>query len=196
MAKVLITTTYSSDSIVLLTTKLGIDRIFLLVDKKPNKTQQKTIDSIVESFGNVLEVKQRKIELYDIVKIAKECVNIIDVLPKDDEIFVNITPSKKTQALGLLFGSYSRSKKIKNIYYCPADENQIITLPILSFDLSESQLQILENIESTPNLSKLAGILKQSRAMLYRNVKELKHKGLLEEKDGLKLTDAGKIARM
>ena len=196
MAKVLISTVYSMDSIVLCATKLSVDRIYLLVDSKPDAVQSKTVKEIESSLGKALEVKTKKISVYDIVSIAKSTAELIDVLPNDDEIFINITPARKTQALGLLFASYSRSLRIKKIFYVVEDSKELIQLPLLSFDVSESQLKILESIEDAKQLTKLADELKISRAMLYRNIKDLKHKGLIEDDNGFKLTDAGKIARL
>ena len=44
MGRVLVTTTYSADSIILAITKLSVDRVYLLVDKKPNDIQSQTIE--------------------------------------------------------------------------------------------------------------------------------------------------------
>ena len=47
--------------------------------------------------------------------------------------------------------------------------------------------------ELLPLIMDLSDKIDISRAMLYRNIKELEEAGLIEE---LKLTDAGKIARL
>ena len=73
MAKVLISTVYSMDSIVLCATKLSVDRIYLLVDSKPDVVQSKTVKDIESSLGKALEVKTKKVSVYDIVSIAKAC---------------------------------------------------------------------------------------------------------------------------
>ena len=46
------------------------------------------------------------------------------------------------------------------------------------------------------SLSELADKIKISRAMLYRNIDELRDMGYISTDDGLVLTDAGKIARL
>jgi predicted transcriptional regulator len=66
---------------------------------------------------------------------------------------------------------------------------------MLSFDLTDSQLEVLRNIDKSDSTSKLEKKLEIGRAMIYRNVKELQNRGLVEKNgQGLKLTDAGEIA--
>jgi len=198
LPRVLITTTYSTNSIVLLVTKLGIERLYLLMDKKPDKTQKKAAKTIEASFGKAIKVKRKRVGLYDVVGIAKECVILIDDIPDKDELYLNVTPGRKTQSMGLLLGSYARSNRVKKALYCIEETNQILDLPVLSFNLNKSQLKILKNIEESKNLSKFAEHLKISRAMLYRHIKELRVRGLIEEnkENELLLTDAGRIARL
>lgn len=198
MSRVLVTTTYSSDSIILAITKLSIERVYLLIDKKPDETQKETIDMINKTFGSVIEIKEKKIELYDFVEVAKSVTDLLDAISRKDEIYVNITPGRKTQSLGLLFGCYARPKYIKKIFYATEDTKEIITLPILSFDITQSQRDILDNIEKIDTSKALAEEIETSRAMLYRNIKDLLDRGLIEpkEKEGYKLTDAGKIAKL
>jgi CRISPR locus-related DNA-binding protein len=201
MSRVLVTTIYSIDSIVLAIARLSVNKLFLLVDKRPNAEQQATVKKIRDMFGKAIQIQERKIEIYEIVPITREIVSLIDSIPLTDEIFVNVTPSRKTQALGLLFASYKRNMRIKRIMYVIDETNEIINLPSLSFDLSKSQHDLLRSLEpckaEKPSITTLSKGLKISRAMLYRNLKSLKDKGLIEEKDGaLCLTDAGRIAGM
>jgi len=198
MGRVLITTTYSSDSIVLAITRLSIDRVYLLIDKKPDEVQQKTIDLIKSTFSKTIEIKEKKIELYDFVSVATAITDLLDNISTKDEIYVNITPGRKTQALGVLFGCYARPKLIKKVFYVPEGTKDMITLPILDFDISETQREILDNIEKIDTPSALADEVETSKAMLYRNIKDLVDRGFIEPKDGggYKLTDAGKVARL
>ncbi|PIN84998.1 MAG: hypothetical protein COV47_04455 [Candidatus Diapherotrites archaeon CG11_big_fil_rev_8_21_14_0_20_37_9] len=197
MANALITTIYLIESIVLAITKFSIDRVYLLSSDETDETQQKAIKQLKENYSKVLDIKEKKIPLYDIVKITEKCVELIDAIPSKDKIYINITPSRKTQAIGLLYSAYKRPKMIHKIFYISEEKNQIITLPLLEFLVTESQQQILENLKPNTNITELAEKLHQSRAMLYRNIKELKEKGLIEDNpEGLTLTDAGKIARM
>ncbi len=198
MSRVLVTTTYSSDSIILAITKLSVDRVYLLIDKKPDDTQSHAIDTINKTFGSVIEIKEKKIELYDFISVAKTMVDLIDDISRKDELYINVTPGKKTQAIGVLFGCYARPKFVKKIFYVPEGSKDMITLPILSFDITETQKEVLDNIEKIDTAAALASEVETSKAMLYRNIKDLQDRGFIESKDsqGFKLTDAGKIARL
>ena len=121
--------------------------------------------------------------------------------PKDDEIFINVTSGRKTKALGLLFAAYARNDHVKKIAYNPEeDKNAVVWLPKLSFKLTDSQKKVLEVLSnkdySKQSLTELADKVGISRAMLYRNIDELRDMGYISTEDGLILTDAGKIARL
>ena len=197
MANVLITTIYSVESIILAITRFSIDRVFLLSSEEFDENQQNSLKQIKDNYSKVLEIKDKKIPVYDIVKITEKCVELIDAISTKDKIFINITPSRKTQAIGLLYAAYKRAKLIHKIIYITEEKNEIITLPTLEFTTTESQQQILENLKPDQSIQDLTNKIKQSKAMLYRNIKELKEQGLIEDtQDGLKITDAGKIAKM
>ena len=196
--KVLIATLYSPEPVILAATRLGQDIIILLIDKEPNKEQEASVKLIQESLGKVIEVKVIKTDVYDIVEVAKKCVEIIDMQHKDDHIFINITSGRKTKAIGLLFAAYCRHDKVSKIAYNPEDNGQVIYLPRLSFKLTESQKEILEALEKGKyeTIGELADKVKTSTAMVYRAIDELKDMDLITTDDGIKLTDAGKIARL
>lgn len=198
MSRVLVTTTYSADSIILAITRLAVDRVYLLIDKKPDEIQKSAIDSINKTFGSVIEIKERKVELYDFVSVAKTVADMLDDISRKDEIHVNITPGRKTQAIGVLFGCYARPDYVKKIFYVPEGTKDMITLPVLHFDISPSQKEVLDNIERIDTPKALAEEVDTSKAMLYRNIKNLQDRGFIEPKDGqgYRLTDAGKIARL
>ena len=198
--KVLIATLYSPDPVLLASTKLGPDRLILLIDNKPSEEQEASLKLIQNSLGKVIEVKAVKTDVYDIVKVATKCVEVIDMQPADDWIFVNITSGRKTKAIGLLFAAYARHERVKKIAYNPVeDKTAVVYLPRLSFHLTENQKKILEYVDAGQycSISDLAKKIDNiSTAMLYRAVDELKDMDLISTEDGLKLTDAGKIARL
>jgi CRISPR locus-related DNA-binding protein len=201
MAKVLIATLYSPDPVLLAANRLGPDRLILLVDHKPNPDQQKSYKLIEESLGLVVDVKKIPTEVYDIVKVAEKCVEIIDMQPKNDEIFINLTSGRKTKALGLLFAAYARNDRVKKIAYNPEeDKTAVVYLPKMSFKLSESQKKVLETLAENDyshlSLTDLSDKIGISRAMLYRNIDELRDMGYVSTEGGLVLTDAGRIARL
>lgn len=196
MAKILLATLYSFEPIIAASTKIGADRLILLVDYKPDKTQQKSIDLINDSLGSVLKIDTVNTDVYDIVEVSKETVEIIDSLSDTDEIYVDITAGRKTKALGLLFGAYARISRIKRIMYVKEENKQLVYLPKLSYQITPAQYKIIEyinknKISSMAEFSENVGV---SKAMLYKHVKELKDMDILEETpEGLKLTDYGRI---
>ena len=197
--KVLIATLYNPEPVILATTRLGPERLILLVDKEPSKEQENSLKIIQDSLGKVIEVKVIKTDVYDIVAVASKCVEIIDLQPKDDSIYVNITSGRKTKAIGLLFAAYARHDRVKKIAYNPEeDKNSVVYLPRLSFKLSESEKKVLEAIgnDTFENPTELAKKVDLSTAMLYRSLDELKDQDLVTTEQGIKLTDAGKIARL
>ncbi|MBU0459352.1 MAG: CRISPR locus-related DNA-binding protein [Nanoarchaeota archaeon] len=200
MVKVLIATLYSHEPVVLATTRLGPQRLILLVDKEPSKEQEKSLKIIQDSLGKVIDVKVVKTEVYDIVAVAQKAVEIIDIQPNDDAIYINITSGRKTKAIGLLFAAYARHDRVKKIAYNPEeDKSAVVYLPRLSFKLTESEKKILEKLSSKKrydNIMDLAKDVDLSTAMLYRAIDELKDKDMVTTEHGVELTDAGKIARL
>jgi CRISPR locus-related DNA-binding protein len=199
MKKVLIATIYGSDPIMFSVTRLGPDRLILLVNKEPNSEQEKSLKLIKDSLGGVLEIKQIKIDVYDVVSIAEKVVEIIDMQPGEDEIYVNITSGRKTQSIGLLFAAYARHSRVKKIAYYPEDSKDVVYLPRISFKLTSSQKRILEYLHSSKgdkNMKDLAEKIELSTAMLYRAIDELRDMDLVSTENGIKLTDAGRIARL
>jgi CRISPR locus-related DNA-binding protein len=197
--KVLIATLYGPEPVMLATTRLGPERVYLLIDKEPSKEQESAVKLIQESLGKVIDIKIVKTEVYDIVEVARKAVEIIDMQPKEDHIFVNITSGRKTKAIGLLFAAYVRHDRVSKIAYNPEeDKSKVIYLPKLRFILTEKQKSILEELDKHPesSISDLSNKIDISTAMLYRAIAELEDMDLVSKEDGYKLTDAGRIARL
>jgi len=196
--KVLIATIFHSEPVLLSAMKFGPEKIILLTSKDQTTEQEKSIELIQESLGKVVDIKISKIEVYDIVEVSKKVVEIIDSENVDTEIYVNITSGRKTQAIGLLFAAYARSNRIKKIAYLSEETKSIIYLPKLSFKLTDSQKKILEEInkKNYSSTGELANKIKLSTAMLYRAIDELKDMDFISTDDGIKLTDAGRIAQL
>ena len=91
MAKVLIATLYSANPVLLASNRLGPDRLILLIDEKPDKDQSDSLKLIKESLGRVVDVKEVRCSVYDVVAVATKCVEVIDMQPRDDRIYINIT---------------------------------------------------------------------------------------------------------
>ncbi|MDP2947719.1 MAG: hypothetical protein Q8N88_06415 [Nanoarchaeota archaeon] len=99
------------------------------------------------------------------------------LIVKGDNIFINITSGRKTQAIGLLFTAYARYEKVRKIAYNPEeDKGLIVYLPRLSFKLTESQKKILEETGNKKynSIGDLAQKIDLLTAMLYRAIDELK----------------------
>jgi len=199
MTKILIAIMYSYEPITAIATKISADRLILLIDKKPDNIQKKSIDLIKKSLGSVLEITTVPIEVYNIVEISREAIRIIDLLSDKDEIYVDITSSRKTQALGLLFGAYARCDRIKKISYVTEETKQVISLPKVSYNLTSAQKRIVEYISKNniKSMTDFSDDIDVSRGMLYKHIKELKDMDVIEEtSEGIKLTDYGQIVVM
>jgi CRISPR-associated protein Csa3 len=197
--KVLIATLFNPEPVLLATTRLGPEKIILLISKETTKEQEASVKLIQESLGKVIDVKTVKIDVYDIVAVAQKVVEIIDLEANANEIFVNITSGRKTQAIGLLLASYARHERVKKIAYNPEeDKGSIVYLPRLSFRLTDSQKKILEELgkKKYESIGDLSSKIDLSTAMIYRAIDELKDMDLVSTENGIELTDAGKIARL
>lgn len=202
MSKILISTVYGPDPVLLSCTKISPNKLILLVTDEADKIIKDSLDLIKKSLGRVIDLEVVKIPQYDIIKIAEIVVNIIDKIHLNNEIIVNITSGRKTQSMGVLFGAYARKDHVKRIAYYPDGEEKgsVVYLPILSLKLTDSQAKILDSIKSKKIQSHktLADQTGLSTAMIYRAVDDLMNQGLIDktEDEGIILTDAGKIARL
>lgn len=199
MKKVMIATLFTPDAVLLAAHKIGPERLFLLINDQPIKEQEDSLKLLKDSLGRVIEIKTVKISVYDIVKIATKVVELIDAQPNDDSIFINITSGRKTQAIGVMLAAYARNDRVKKIAYYPEeDKNTVVYLPKLSFNLNNSQRKLLDYLvgAGSKSITELADKTEISRAMLYKTIQELKEMDLVETEDGIRLTDAGKIARL
>jgi CRISPR-associated protein Csa3 len=196
MTTILIATLYIFEPVIAAATKISADRLILLIDHEPDETQQKSLDIIKQSLGSVLEIKTVETDVYDIVEVAKETVKIIDLLSDKDEIYIDVTAGRKTKALGLLFGAYARSDRIRRIMYVKEENKQVVNLPKLSYSITPGQHKIIEFLlkNEVRSMSEFAEKVDVSKAMLYKHIKELKDMDVIEDTtEGFKLTDYGRI---
>jgi len=197
MSGVLISTIFEkSDATKLSIRDFNIQKIIFLVDKEAKDAQLQSIDLLKRTFSNTMEIVEKKVELYDILSVAKDAVRIIDSIEMGDKIYVDISQGRKTQAFGLLLACYSRPQRIESIVYWGEDK-KLTVLPKFSFAIDDVEKSILKEIESVESISELIKKLKLSRSKLYRLIKNLENKELIKKEIGKYiLTDAGKIARM
>ena len=196
MARILISTLYHSYSTLTICNKYAIEHVYSLIDEAPDKTMQDSIRILKESLGSIIKFETKVTDLYNIVSVAREVVALIDEIPNKDEIFIDITSGRKPKSLGLLYASYARANRIKQITYVPEETKQPMIMPKMAYPISEPQLELLQLVKVDPTISttQLAERLKYSRAMIYRYMKELMDINVLyKEDDQLKITDFGEI---
>jgi CRISPR-associated protein Csa3 len=198
MKKILISNTYDFTPMVGAITKINPAIVYAIIDNKPDSHQKEAVKKLKNTFKHIT-FKEIKTEVYKVYDVAKEIVKIIDeIYILDSEIYIDITSGRKTKSIGLLLAGYQRSDKIKDILYFTHEINQMITLPKLSFEISKKASDLLEVISkkpiSLPNLANTKKLNFIGRTSVYLNIRDLKEKNMVFEKDGLLyLTDYGKL---
>ncbi|MBI5002965.1 CRISPR locus-related DNA-binding protein [Candidatus Woesearchaeota archaeon] len=196
MANVLIATLYGHEPVIVTATKVSADRLILLPSDSSDDTQREALNIIQKSLGSVMNVKVLQTKTYDVVSVASEIVKIIDMINERDNIFVDVTSGRKTRAFGVLFGCYARASRVKKILYVRKEDNKIVQLPKVSYNLPDKQRRVVAYLSYNPkpNIVDLLKRMKISRAMLYRYISDLKDMEIIEENKGeYQLTDYGKI---
>lgn len=197
--RILISTIFHANATVLAATRFSPDRIIGLISTEPTREQLEAVEIVKSSLGSVLEFSYKKIPVYEVVKTATVLTEMIDMISNDDEIILNVTSGRKTQALGVIFAGYARASKVRKIVYLADDKKTIVHLPILSFSFNETEKALLEQIDlgKHKTTAELAEAVNKSPAMVYRALDELKRRDYVESRDeGFSLTDAGRIARL
>ena len=204
MVNVLISSVYEViNPIVSSVSKYNITKIILLRQKVIDKKLELALDKLKDTFKKPnfnLEIKVID-DVYDIYIVAKKLVDILDSIPSKDLVYVNITGGRKTLSLGLLFGSYTRANRIKEIVYVTEEKGNFVILPKIDFDLSDSEKNVLEYIANCEKkncdliITKLAEDIGLSRAMVYKVLTELEARDYItsDKENKYILTDAGKI---
>lgn len=213
--KTLISTIYRGDADLLAVYKFSPDKVILLPDKVMLSTQKldeekegvkKTIKNGINTIKNTFEklkvkVEVRQIDVYDIKKIIKEVMQIIDEEHKQgNEVILHISEGRKIQSFACLLAAYKRKEKVSACYYLIEETDQPLSLPLLDFKLPKSKIGILEQIgKGETNVEKIAGNIKMpnnkkmSKALAYKLLKELKQEGFIKKEQN-ELTESGKIA--
>ena len=68
--KVLIATLYTPEPVILACTRLGPDKLILIIDKEPDATLTKSLELIKGSLGKVIDIQEVKTDAYDIVAVS------------------------------------------------------------------------------------------------------------------------------
>ena len=195
MEYTLISTIYSIEPIMVCITQFSCKKVVLLREEDAPKEKLQVEKIIQDTVGKFIDIETKITSLYDVVIIAQDTVDVIEnERANNRNIYVNISGGRKPQALGALFGCYSRHGDIERIVYITEEDSQIIDLPILNFGLSATKRMVLEELkkdgESVKNLALKIGI---SRGMTYNHIRELREMGFIAT-DQLKITTAGELA--
>ncbi len=186
----MIATLYSYEPIITSIFKLGVTNLYLIIDKEPDNNQETAINKIKETFDKHLNIQFLKLPTYDLYEITKEITNLIDNI-KSKEIILNASCGRKTKSLGLMYAGYCRSEKIKRIIYVVKEDNEIIDLPIINFELNKNEYLLLSSLEEYFEINKIMGKTNISRSQIYKIIEKLKKKNLVSEDN--KIITSGKI---
>ncbi|MDN5374057.1 CRISPR-associated transcriptional regulator Csa3 [Methanothermobacter thermautotrophicus] len=195
MDTTLISTIYSIEPVMFCITQFSPRKVVLLKEDKAPREKEQVEQVLRDTLGNFVEITTFETSLYDVVSIAKDMVEIIDEeRAHGRRVVVNISCGRKTQALGALFGCYARNHDVQRIVYVTEEDNELIDLPILSFGISKTKKQVLEELKagekSVKNLAVKIGI---SRGMTYNHIRELRDMGFID-REKLEITSAGELA--
>lgn len=197
MGTILISTVYSIEPVMACINHFSPSKIILISEKDAPKEKLDVENILKETIGKVIELETVKTELYDILKAAKDIADVIDEESElGNSIIVNVSGSRKTQALGALFGCYARASSVDNVVYVVQETHDVIELPIISYGISNTKkklLYILNEAGGTCSVKDLSDKLNISRGMVYHHINDLRDYGLID-KNEISISFAGKLA--
>ena len=190
---VLISTFYSFEPFLPAMHKFSAEKVILIVDKNPKEVVNKAIERVKSTFGSVVKIEIVKLTGTNLYEIAKKTTEILEK-ESENKVIVNISGGWKLLAQGVLYGCYARGELVEKIICNNIEDNSIVELPKLSYGLTESKRNVLEEISKRKerSISEIAEKLGKTRGMLYQHLKELKENGYVDEK--FEITDAGRLA--
>jgi len=198
--KVVLSTFYEGFAVKQAILKLSPEKVIFLISDPPkaeNKEKMlKELGLIEDFYKKEIQFEKFKISSYDISKIMKEVIIKIDEeYDKGNKILIHITEGRKTSCLATLFAAYMRREKIEGAYYITEEEHNLITLPLLNFQINNTKKEMLRKIsEGNKDVISISGGSDLGKSAIYQNLKELKQEGYIAEVDKeLVLTDLGKI---
>ncbi|HTX61112.1 MAG TPA: CRISPR-associated CARF protein Csa3 [Methanobacterium sp.] len=195
METTLISTIYSLEPVMACITHFTPKKLILLREEDSPAKKLEAERMLKETVGRVMEVEPHLTSIYDVVQIARDTADAIEKeAAQGRKIIINISGGRKPQALGALFGCYSRHEEVERIVYVTQEDQEIIDLPILNFGISSTKRLILEELEEgETSVKKLAVKVGISRGMTYNHIRELRDMGFIHH-NHLEITSAGKLA--
>ena len=198
--RVVVSTFYEGSAIKHIIPKLSPEKLIILIDdlKSPEEKKEKmqnTLSSLKDFFKGAIKIETFKISSYDIPKIMMEVSKKIeDESREGNEILVHITEGRKPTSLAVLFSAYLKKELVKGAYYITEEDKELIKLPLLKFEISNTKKKLLELINNDiKDLSVLMKKLDIKQSAVYKNISELKEEGYLEKTEKIKITDLGRI---
>ncbi|MFW6383602.1 MAG: CRISPR-associated CARF protein Csa3 [Nanoarchaeota archaeon] len=194
--KAMIATLYSYEPVIRGAIKVGVEDLFLVVDHHPDKEQSNAINEVKKALSSYVNIQIIHTDVYDISNVALDCIQIIDTIHDKKIIYLNVSGARKTKSMGLMFAGYARNQKIHQIMYVTKEKGELIILPILSFNMNKSEIEVLQTLSKNKHASKMPAKYQVniSRSQFYKALANLKSKGFIDEDS--KITDAGRIALM
>ncbi|MBU0591686.1 MAG: CRISPR-associated CARF protein Csa3 [Candidatus Micrarchaeota archaeon] len=194
---VLISTFYSFEPLVASATAYSPSRIALLVagdslNGRDGEKVKANISKAKDVYGSVAPIEVIKVNGSDLVGVAKKTVELLE--NEEGKKIVNISGGWKLLAQGVLYGCYARPELVEKIVCNNIEDNTLIELPKLSFNLSSAKKELLEELlnRNGKAIAEIAKKLDKTRGMLYQHLKELKENGYVDDK--FDITLAGRMA--
>ena len=190
----LIATFYSPEPFLPAALKYSPKKIVLLVDSGDGKVRE-NIRAVKKVFERAMQFEVVKVPKDDIHAIAKMTVELIDSnKAAGNRIIISVAGANKVLTNAVLFGSYARSDRIQRIVTNSTQNNEMISLPKLSYNIGSTKRELLAKMEGRKDktIMQIAKEMHRTRGMIYQHLKELKDGGYLD--DDYNITDAGKLA--
>jgi len=195
METTLISTIYDVEPVMICITKFSPKKVILLTEDDASDVMKESEETLANAFGRFIDIESNETNASDAVEIAASVSTAIDNEKKSgNRIVVNISGGERPQALGTLFGAYSKHQFVDRIVFVDNKKKDVVDLPILRYGISNTKKEILnyliEGHNTVKDLSTAIGI---SRGMTYNHIRELRDMGLID-KDTLEITSAGRLA--
>ena len=194
MTITLISTFYSFQPFVTAAHSFSPDEIILIIaeDSAKKKDVMDGIEKVKEVYGKVANIEVVKVKGSDLLSIAEKTVSLLE--KNENRKIVNISGGWKLLAQGVMYGCYARPELVDKIVVNNLEDNSLVELPKLSFGLTSTKKELLEEISKRKgrSISEIAKKLERTRGMIYQHLKELKDNGYVDDK--FNITSAGRLA--
>lgn len=195
METTLISTIYDVEPVMICITKFSPKKVMLLTEDDGSDVMKESEETLTNAFGRFIDIKSEQIDSNDIVKIAGSVSAAIEREKKrGNEIVVNISGGERPQALGTLFGAYSKHQFVDRIVFVDNSTKDVIDMPILKYGISSTKKEILKClIDGCSSVKQLSEEIDITRGMTYNHIRELRNMGLIA-KNNLEITTAGRLS--